>query len=606
MKIWNKFITLIMTVVLIFAMVPGKDTRADDTEFWKSMSNRYYYERLNPDEVALYNAIYEKCWTLLTTNESNMNLKIDTSSLGLNENEIYEVFNFFESDNPQFYFIKNGFSMYVSSRTGEINAITNYIYDDFANGSTRASMTAAFKSEIINGSTAIDKKSTSGRVADIEKAIHDYLASRLSYNINAVYNQSIISAIVYGSTVCAGYGKAYALFCHMKGINCVCVVSDSHMWNCVDLHGYWYAGDLTNDDGGSKPNYNLFNTTYNYLYSLSNSYRTISKKVYDIMPETRYDIADMTQIFDSPYFTVGDNLYFMVDTGYSGTILARKMNDGGSNPQYIEYYGEKIKVTNSPIPAPTSTGNAKDDIRAFVDRLYTEVLGRQAEEDGANYWTNRLYNFDISGAEVAAGFIFSKEFQDKNVSNSEFLDILYRAFFNREFDFDGKNYWETVLIKGAVSRQDVAYGFIYSREWANTCAQYGIISGGTTAPTVSIAPTADTNAFVERLYTTALGRDYDTEGRDYWAKRLANFDLTGEGAGVSFFLSPEFTNFNLSNDEFVERLYKTFMDRESDPDGKAYWISQLQSGRSRSDVVYGFTRSEEFKTRCINARIRPY
>ena len=57
---------------------------------------------------------------------------------------------------------------------------------------------------------------------------------------------------------------------------------------------------------------------------------------------------------------------------------------------------------------------------------------------------------------------------------------------------------------------------------------------------------------------------------------------------------------------FLNRLYLTFMDRESDADGKAYWMQFLKEGHSRLEVVYGFTRSPEFVEKCIEARILPF
>lgn len=271
-------------------------------------------------------------------------------------------------------------------------------------------------------------------------------------------------------------------------------------------------------------------------------------------------------------------------------------------------------VTSAPTqkPKPTVTIPANDtksdQIRAFVDNLYKSVLGRDPEEGGAKYWANRLYNFDITGAEVAKEFVFSQEYISFNKSNSDFLDTLYSAFFGRPADDAGKSFWLGKLDNNEMSRQDVAWGFIDSQEWADKCATYGIRSGGTRKPQVTIDPTDDTNAFVERMYTTALKRTFDKDGRDYWAKRLADFDLTGEQVGIEFFLSKEMNDLNLSDEEFINRLYSTFMNRnaDEDPTGKNFWISYLKQGHSRYELVLGFTRSDEFVEKCIKARILPY
>ena len=265
------------------------------------------------------------------------------------------------------------------------------------------------------------------------------------------------------------------------------------------------------------------------------------------------------------------------------------------------------KPTGNPNNEPTSApvADKTTEIRKFVDRIYTYVLNREPEEEGAAFWTQELYNFSRSGAEVAQGFIFSEEFINRNTSDQQFVEILYKTFFGRDYDDAGMEYWLTQLASGAMTRVDVANGFIFSPEWADTCAEYGIRSGGS-APTKSIAPTELTYKFVERMYTTAMGRDYDEGGRDYWANELSNFRITGEQVGASFFLSDEMTGFNLADAEFVNRLYKTFMDREADSEGAAYWLKVMSEGTSRANVVYGFTRSPEFVNKCIEARILPY
>ena len=45
------------------------------------------------------------------------------------------------------------------------------------------------------------------------------------------------------------------------------------------------------------------------------------------------------------------------------------------------------------------------DIRAFVERFYEIILGRDADPSGSNNWTDRLYTGVRSGADVARGFI---------------------------------------------------------------------------------------------------------------------------------------------------------------------------------------------------------
>ena len=77
------------------------------------------------------------------------------------------------------------------------------------------------------------------------------------------------------------------------------------------------------------------------------------------------------------------------------------------------------------------------------------------------------------GADVAKGFMFSKEFTDKNLDNASFLTISYRAFFNREPDAAGYDVWLKKLNNGT-SRQTVVDGFSQSQEFSQLCSSFGI------------------------------------------------------------------------------------------------------------------------------------
>ena len=112
-------------------------------------------------------------------------------------------------------------------------------------------------------------------------------------------------------------------------------------------------------------------------------------------------------------------------------------------------------------------------VQAFVTRFYQQCLGRNPDAAGLNGWVNALLNGTLCGADVANGFIFSREFIARNTSNETFLTILYRAFFDREPDDGGFTGWISQLNIGA-SRQSVLDGFIYSQEFSNLCANYGI------------------------------------------------------------------------------------------------------------------------------------
>ena len=62
-----------------------------------------------------------------------------------------------------------------------------------------------------------------------------------------------------------------------------------------------------------------------------------------------------------------------------------------------------------------------------------------------------------------------------------------------------------------------------------------------------------------------------------------------------FIFSEEFTNKNLSNEQYVDTLYATFFDRAPDAAGKADWLGKLNRGKAtREQVLDGFLGAEEF------------
>ena len=110
-------------------------------------------------------------------------------------------------------------------------------------------------------------------------------------------------------------------------------------------------------------------------------------------------------------------------------------------------------------------------------------------------------------------------------------------------------------------------------------------------------------AFAERLYTTCLGREAEKEGLEWWAAELANLRQTGTVAASGFFYSPEFLGLNTSDDEYVTRLYRTFMGREPEEAGFEFWTSELKSGKDRQYVFDGFSAAPEFADLCADAGI---
>ena len=105
--------------------------------------------------------------------------------------------------------------------------------------------------------------------------------------------------------------------------------------------------------------------------------------------------------------------------------------------------------------------------------MYETCLDRKPDKNGLYAWVEELLNGDSNGLDIAKGFLLSQEMDRKDLSDSDFLDICYRALFDRKADAAGKQDWQDQIDDGA-SRKRVVVGFVYSQEYMKLCRNYGI------------------------------------------------------------------------------------------------------------------------------------
>ena len=235
----------------------------------------------------------------------------------------------------------------------------------------------------------------------------------------------------------------------------------------------------------------------------------------------------------------------------------------------------------------------KAQVEAYVTRLYELCLERPADPYGHLDWTKRLCRGSETGASAAQGFFFSDEFVNKKVSDEQYVELLYNVMMGRNSDAAGKKDW-VYKLKNGVTREGVFKGFADSAEFNNICNSYGITRG-----TIAVAQGRDRNpgltTFVSRLYTKALGRQYEVAGLNDWCNRILDGQWTiNDVSTTGFFNSQEFINKNMSDSEYVKTLYLTFFDRAYDQAGYDDWMNQLANGVDRNTVLQGFANSSEF------------
>ncbi len=113
-------------------------------------------------------------------------------------------------------------------------------------------------------------------------------------------------------------------------------------------------------------------------------------------------------------------------------------------------------------------------VNCFVSRLYRVCLNRLPDMGGQSGWVKKLIEGEVSGTTVAHGFIFSPEFIELNLSNTDFIEYMYSAFFGREASQKDIDDWVAQLTSGSIDREGVFNGFAGSIEFDALCNSYGI------------------------------------------------------------------------------------------------------------------------------------
>lgn len=248
-------------------------------------------------------------------------------------------------------------------------------------------------------------------------------------------------------------------------------------------------------------------------------------------------------------------------------------------------------------PAENAEGGENGGPEGFVTRLYETVLQRAPQAFERQDWVGRLQSGRFSGADVAAGFFLSSEYQRNNQSDSEYLEDLYQAILGRSPDESGYRTWLTHLEAGG-SRGFVLAGFTNSQEFQRLCAGYGV-SAGSFPYQEERDRNPQATAFIQRLYRLVLGRSGDRQGLNDWSGYLLD---GGSGSGIvaAFFESPEYQRRNIGSEAYIVNLYQAIMGRMPEKGEVAFWENCLDQGMSRDGVLAGFTGSTEFARLCAS------
>ncbi len=211
--------------------------------------------------VKIYDRLVEECAVL--------DNKVDLpDGITITINELYNVYNLFYADYPEYFWIRKGTPGYWGY--DDIVTAIIPIYDESVTASNIEAMKTQFDNKVNQLTSDLGGKSD----YDKSKILHDRLCDTTEY-VYGSHNQCAYGALVEGEAVCNGYARAYQHMLTKVGIEAWYVSGDSynpisgdkvaHAWNVVKIDDYYYYTDVTWDDQGDRLFYAFFNITEKQL-----------------------------------------------------------------------------------------------------------------------------------------------------------------------------------------------------------------------------------------------------------------------------------------------------------------------------------------------------
>ena len=275
----------------------------------------------------------------------------------------------------------------------------------------------------------------------------------------------------------------------------------------------------------------------------------------------------------------------------SGAIV---LNADGTAVETANYAINYVDGTLTVEKAP-ATG-----VEDFVERLYTNVMGRTASQEEVDFQADGMKS--MGAAQITYNFYNSDEFKAKaeGMTNAEIVENVYQTMLGRTADEGGLAMWTKYLDNGMSACALVA-GFAESGEFGDVCSGYGI-GTGSADQLRSMLEYRDRNAgvtaFASRMYTIVLSRAAEVAGLNVQCEALIGGTPCYQIA-LNFFDGEEYVNKAKSDTDFVADCYKAVMDREGSSSEIAAWVDRMaDEGLTRTSVVKGFCQSDEFEKIC--------
>ena len=224
------------------------------------------------------------------------------------------------------------------------------------------------------------------------------------------------------------------------------------------------------------------------------------------------------------------------------------------------------KTATALITLKAATAATVIDDKTFVTQVYRDVLGREPDSGGLQYWMSILSSKALTRAQLVSSFFSSPEIYN----NSTFIVKVYLTILHKTPDFAGWTNLLSQLHQGS-SQADIVNSVLTS--------------------SVALSVSSSDEAFVTAAYRTVLGREPDSGGLLYW-KSVLQSGFTRAGLVMSFVQGAEVEN-KLHPAVFSNLLYLALLRRTADAAGLSFYTNVLASSGDLL-IISNFINSPEY------------
>ncbi|MCE2806808.1 MAG: DUF4214 domain-containing protein, partial [Gemmataceae bacterium] len=138
--------------------------------------------------------------------------------------------------------------------------------------------------------------------------------------------------------------------------------------------------------------------------------------------------------------------------------------DRAPDPQGLAYYSSQVEYGAAPQSVARQILNSTEHHQKIVTGYYNDILGRQPDASGLASHVAALGR-GVGEERLVASFLASPE-KSGGLTNTAYVNLLYSYILGRTPEQSGEEFWVSALQSGA-TRQSVAMAFLQSREATN-------------------------------------------------------------------------------------------------------------------------------------------